>query len=73
MTGGVNMKQKQEKLTVVEQCAREMATLDAAGRGVIVIRCNSDTEIRRIIGEYAYKEKTRKSSYASNCKDAAKE
>ena len=67
------MDKKQEKLTVVEQCARQMMTLDAAGHGVIVMRCNSDSEIRRIISQYAYKEKHRKSRYAANCTDGAAE
>lgn len=49
-----NEKVKKAK-TCIEKAADDMATLDAAGFGVIALRSNSETDARRVVEMYRYK------------------
>lgn len=57
-------------LSVVEWTAKQMATLDAAGYGIIMMRCNQESDIRRVIAEYIFRKNTVKTKYP--CQDSPK-
>jgi len=41
--------------SIIQQSAALMSRLDAAGHAIVIMRCSHDSDIRRIIGEYAHK------------------
>lgn len=59
---------QKRNLPVVEWTANQMATLDAAGYGIIMMRCSQEPDIRRVIGRYAFRQNTVRTKYP--CKDS---
>ena len=59
---------QKRNLPAVEWTAKQMATLDAAGYGIIMMRCSQESDIRRVIAEYAFRETTVQTKYL--CKDS---
>lgn len=58
------------KMTAVEWAAEQMATLDAAGYGMIMMRCSQESDIRRVIAKYIFRQNQARAKYP--CVDSPK-
>lgn len=50
--------------SVIEKAAVEMATLDAAGYAIVVLRCPSEADIRAVVARYAHRTQRKKAKIA---------